>query len=406
MAFTTLPTKATLKPTPFAPHVSDEELDDFKTLLRISKIGPKTYENLAADTKDMNGFGITRDWLDETKQHWLDSYDWRKTEARIASFPNYKVGIDHDGTELDVHFAAFFSKKQDAVPIILLHGWPGSFLEFLGVLDVLKGKYDEDSLPYHVVVPSLPGYGYSSGPPLDKDFGVPDAAAMMDKLMVGLGFGSGYLAQGGDIGSYVSRVLNGISESCKALHLNFSPLPPPTDEAIKSDVTTEEQQSLQRASAFEKMGLSYASEHGTRPATIGLVLSSSPIALLAWIGEKFIQWSDVTPPLDEILDSVTLYWFTESFPRSIYPYRHVFGTKPISFHSNKKYQTQKPLGFSWNPKEILPMPASWVAASGNMTWHKRHSNGGHFAAMEKPDAFTQDIEDFVAEAWSKSKSQL
>lgn len=124
------------------------------------------------------------------------------------------------------------------------------------------------------------------------------------------------------------------------------------------------------------------------------------------IGEKFLQWSDTSPPLDDILDSVTLYWFTDSFPRSIYPYRQVLGSKPILFHAVKEYHNQKPLGFSWNPKEITPMPISWVATTGNMVWHRRHPDGGHFAALEKPEAVTQDIEDFIAVAWPKVKSQL
>lgn len=117
-----------------------------------------------------------------------------------------------------MHFLALFSKKADAVPLVLLHGWPGSFLEFLSVCDILREKYGENELPFHVIVPSLPGYGYSSGPPLDKNYTNEDIARVVDSLMKGLGFGDGYVSQGGDIGSFVTRILGAKYPSCKAAH--------------------------------------------------------------------------------------------------------------------------------------------------------------------------------------------
>jgi len=218
MSFGSIPANASLKPKHFEAHVSDQELEDFKQLLKLSKIGPKTYENQTADPKDFLGHGITRQWLSDAKQHWESSYDWRKTEKRINSFPNFIVPIEEDGFTFDVHFIGLFSKKKDAVPLTLLHGWPGSFLEFLGTLDVLRSKYKPEDLPFHVIVPSLPGYGYTNGPMLDKDFNTEGIASVIDKLMIGLGFESGYVTQGGDIGSFVSRVLGVTSKSCKAVH--------------------------------------------------------------------------------------------------------------------------------------------------------------------------------------------
>lgn len=120
------------------------------------------------------------------------------------------------------------------------------------------------------------------------------------------------------------------------------------------------EKALKRLQDFGELGNAYAREHGTRPATIGLVLASSPIAVLTWIGEKFMQWSDTTPPLDEILDGVTLYWFTESFPRSIYGYRQFFGPKPTFFHNDPDYYIKKPLGYSWHPEELAPTPVNLV----------------------------------------------
>lgn len=218
MSFTSLPSAASLKPKPFKAHVSDEDLQAFKDSLKYSRIGPKTFENQTTDVKDYRSWGISRDWLSETKQHWETKYDWRKTEERINSFPNFTVQIEDEGFTFEIHFIALFSKKADAAPLALLHGWPGSFLEFLGTLDVLKEKYSPEDLPFHVIVPSLPGYGYSSGPPLDKNFDTQGIARVVDKLMTGLGFGDGYISQGGDIGSFVSRVLGVTATACKAVH--------------------------------------------------------------------------------------------------------------------------------------------------------------------------------------------
>lgn len=221
MSFDSLPSKATLTPQLFKAHVSDDDLDAFTQLLKLSKIAPETYENRAADVKDFRHFGISREWLAGAKKHWETQYSWRKTEDRINSYPNFTVPIEEDGYTFQMHFVALFSSKPDATPLVLLHGWPGSFLEFLGTLDVLLEKYDPSNLPFHVVVPSLPGYGYSSGPSLEKDFGCEGVASVIDKLMVGLGFGDGYVAQGGDVGSFVSRILGKTAPSCKAVHCKF-----------------------------------------------------------------------------------------------------------------------------------------------------------------------------------------
>lgn len=402
--FAQLPQAATLKPKPFTAHVSDAGLKDFHQLLKLSRLGPKTFENLTADVKDYRHFGLSRQWLADAKEHWETKYDWRRCEERINSFNNWTVPIeDEGGFVFDIHFVGMFSSNPDAVPVLLLHGWPGSFMEFLGTLEELRNKYSEESLPFHLVVPSLPGYGYSSGPSLERDFDTEGMAGIMDKLMTGLGFGveqGGYIAQGGDVGSFVSRILAVRSEACKAVHLHLCI--GKTKDSLKG-LDEEEKKGVRRCEDFATMGNAYAREHGTRPATIGLVLSSSPLALLAWVGEKFCQWSDETPPLDEILDSVTLYWFTESFPRAIYPYRQFFGAVPEFFHPSPQWYVTKPMGYSWHPQELSPVPRAWVAETGNLVWYRGHKEGGHFAAWEKPGLFVKDLEDFVREVWGKGR---
>jgi pimeloyl-ACP methyl ester carboxylesterase len=218
MPYDQVPSNASLKVEPFKAHVPDLSLEGFKLLLRVSPIGVKTYENQVADVHDYTGFGVSREWLENSKEHWIEKYDWRKTEAKINSYNNYTVEIEDNGFKFTTHFLGLFSKKKDAVPLLLIHGWPGSFLEHLDVVNELKSKYDEDSLPYHIIAPSLPGSAYSNGPPLDKNFTTEDAARIMDKLMVGIGFGDGYVTQGGDIGSFVSRILGVTSDACKAVH--------------------------------------------------------------------------------------------------------------------------------------------------------------------------------------------
>ena len=401
MPFDTVTSKASLKPQAFNAHVSDSELEDFKTLMKVSRIGPKTYENQIADVKDFTSFGITRQWLEDAKTHWVESYDWRKTEARINSYPNYTVDIEEGSSSFTIHFVALFSKKSDAVPLLLMHGWPGSFLEFLGVLDEFQKKYDENTLPFHLIVPSLPGYGYSSGPPLDKDFNTEGMARVMDKLMVGLGFGDGYITQGGDIGSFVSRILAATSPACKAAHCTSSSrllvkslrsLTSANSEYVfrsySKPGTSNEHEPARPESSHARRQLQHARErlrsrawhsaidYRSRPLLQSDCTTCMVRRLLIlptyWtckvlanshsrIGEKFQQWSDTTPPLDDILDSVMLYWFTDSFPRSIFPYRQIFGSKPTAFHNDPTYYINKPLGYSWHPQELLPTPTSLVA---------------------------------------------
>lgn len=213
-------------------------------------------------------------------QVWLEEFDWRKHEDRINSFPNFTASVrDDDGTTIDVHFLALFSERSDAIPIAFFHGWPGSFLEFFDLVDLLKKRHTPKDLPYHVIVPSLPGYAYSSGPPLDRDYSSEEMTSVLNKLLVGLGFGSGYLAQGGDIGSFVSRRLAAHYDACKGMHLNMFGIPPP-ENRDELPVDELEKKVLLRAEEFYNTGIAYAQEQGQRTATLGLALSSSPLALL------------------------------------------------------------------------------------------------------------------------------
>lgn len=262
---------------PFKAHVEEEKLQLFKRLLELSPIAPAVFENTNAGRR----YGMKRQWLENAKKTWLNDFDWRKQEDRINSFPNFKAPVkDAAGNTIEIQFLALFSEKTDAIPLAFFHGWPGSICEFLDILDILKQRYSPKDLPYHIIVPSLPGYGYSSGPPLDKDYGIDVAAGALNNLMVGLGFGSGYLVQGGDLGSFMSRMLVMSSDACKGMHVNMM-LMPPLDETDPPP-TDVERNALQKATEFIDTSYAFALEQGTRPATIGLALSASPLALLSW----------------------------------------------------------------------------------------------------------------------------
>lgn len=388
-----IPRGANVKVDKFLLSISDEEISDFKTLLRLSKLAPQTYENLHADD---GKFGVSHEWMSKAKEYWLNEYDWRTVETYNNSFPNYIAHIkDDDGEDFRIHFAALFSKLDNAIPLLYMHGWPGSHFEFLDILSLYREKYSPENLPYHIIAVSLPGWTLSSGPPLTRDFGMEDIGRIMNKLMVGLGFGSGYVLQGGDIGSFTACIMSGTYDECKAVHYNFAASSQKPAGLDESQYTEEEKIGMEtRAKAFYTTGNAYAIEHATRPATIGFALSASPLALLAWIGEKLIEWTDETPPLKNILDSVTLYWFTQSFPRCIYAYREA-AARGLP-HGNPKYANDKPVAYSWFPKEVFPVPKAWILAQGlNVVLFRRHQSGGHFAVMEKPQEMMQDMEDFL-----------
>ncbi|CAA9960872.1 epoxide hydrolase [Pyrenophora teres f. maculata] len=391
--FSTVPGGTQQQPTPFDLHVDEEKLQDFKTLLKLSPIAKETFEN-RQDEGGHGKFGVSRKWIVDAKKQWMEGFDWRKEEEHINSFPNFKTTIrDDDGSNYDVHFVALFSNKPDAIPIAFYHGWPGSFLEFLPLMDLLRKKYTPDNLPYHIIVPSLPGFALSSDPPPQKDCKVADAARIMHKHLLSLGFSStGYLVQGGDIGSLVARQMAATYVECKGMHLNFVHSRDIKSYSAPEDSISEaEKKGLDRMNEFMEVGRAYAIEHRTRPSTIGLVLSSSPIAQLAWIGEKFLAWTDpsTTPPLNTILADVTLYWLTGCYPTSIYTYRE----------ANNMLYVDKPMGYSWFPYELSPVPKAWAEKTGKMVFFRAHEKGGHFAALERPETLWNDVEEWAKIAW-------
>ncbi|KAB2579075.1 Alpha/beta hydrolase fold-1 [Lasiodiplodia theobromae] len=380
----------------FKIDVSEDEVQKLKTLLKLLPIPRPNWENGHNDQT----FGTPRDWLVESVNYWQNKYDWRKQEEILNSIPQFKVEVqDDDGQQYSVHFAALFSENKDAIPIHLSHGWPGSFIEFLPILLKLKEKYASapEKLPYHVIVPSIIGFGFSSPPPLNKGFTIRDNCRIFHKAMVALGFGDrGYITQGGDLGGPIAETLAAVYEPVKAAHVNIY--------YVRSEGGAPgslEQEAFERQQAFMRTGMAYGLLHATRPSTAGLTIGNSPISLLAWIGEKMLEWSDPAhvPSLDTILTNVAIYWFTGTFPTSIWCYRPLLsGTAEAT---GEAITNGKPKGFSWFPHEIAALSKDFIRTDKHLTHIYENDEGGHFAALEVPDLLWADIEDFVSKVWKQ-----
>jgi len=225
-AFGHLPSGIPGCPVPFSLHVPKHEVRGLTSLVQHARIAVPSYYKTQADPT-IGTFGVSRDWLANAQQTWTTDFSWREHEEYHNKFPNFKINVTvpSDGQVFELHFAALFSKNASAIPITFLHGWPGSWLEFGGVLDLLAEKHTPETLPYHVVVPSIPDYGLSTRAEEDtKELTMEGASEALNSLMVALGFDA-YVAQGGDVGSFLSQTMCGLFDECKAFHCEFcSPL--------------------------------------------------------------------------------------------------------------------------------------------------------------------------------------
>ncbi|KAK4056749.1 hypothetical protein OIO90_002301 [Microbotryomycetes sp. JL221] len=387
-----VPSNATLTVVDFKPTLTDDELAKLKRRLADAK---ETFPR-ATYASNQAKYGAQHDWVKNTLSYWHDSYDWRKYEHHLHSVNHYKADVEQGGSTYSIHFIAHFSSDPNAIPLCLNHGWPGSAIEFLRAVKFLS---ESKSPAFHVIAPNQPGYLWSSPPPIDKGFGMHDCAEILHKLMLGLGFTRGYAVQGGDIGSVLSRIMACKYKECLAVNVNYLPLTPPAGvENPDQGLTQLEIRNYKKANEFLTTGRAYASLQGTRPGTAGLIMQSSPVALLSWLGEKFRDWTDETPPIDEILSIVTAWFILETYPTSIWAYSEL-PTGVGGWSRNPDYFIQKPMGFSSFEHEISSAPQSWAAQTGNLQFYKYHSRGGHFAAMERPQEFAQDMNECFAKIW-------
>jgi len=290
---------------PFSIHATNKQLADLEHRLAATRWPDR-------ETVDDGSQGIPLDYMREIAAYWLERYDWRASEARINALPQFLMPVG----EFKIHFIHQRSPHVNATPLVLTHGWPGSVVEFLKVVEPLTnpeahGGKAQDA--FHVVCPSLPGYGYSDKP-ARLGCGVEKIALLWDELMAQLGYSS-YIAQGGDWGAAVTTAIGGQNLGhCRAIHINL-PFVKPTPESLQNP-TDAVRNALARTQHHQRWDSGYAKQQSTRPQTLGYGLTDSPIAQAAWILEKFWAWTDCDGhpenvlTRDELLDNVMIYWLT------------------------------------------------------------------------------------------------
>ena len=340
-------------------------------------------------------YGTDVAWMGGLIDYWGEKFDWRAQEARLNAFPQYKVHVQ----DIDLHFLQVEGQGPNPCPLLLSHGWPGSVFEFLELIPRLTNpsQFGGDSADsFTVVVPSLPGYGLSFSPGQPR-FGVEEIADCFASLMTDVLGHQRFGAQGGDWGSFItSRLAYSYPDRLIGIHLNMMPLR--RDPKMVADPTSEEQKYLEQLAIWLKDETGYQWIQGTRPQTLAFSLTDSPAGLAAWIIEKFRAWSDCSGDLesvftkDELLANIGLYWFTGAIGSSFWPY-YARMHRPWPVPDNAKIAV--PTGYSEFPREMLRPPRSLAARTYTdiRRWTVM-ARGGHFAAMEQPEALAAEIRDF------------
>jgi len=369
---------------PFRIRVSDDELSDLKTRLARTRF-PE------AETPDDWSQGLPLAYARELRDYWRDDYDWRSREDYFNRFPQFTTEVDG----LSIHFIHCESPHPNAVPLVITHGWPGSVVEFHKVIDPLVDPVahgGEAADAFHVVCPTLPGYGFS-GKPDTTGWGVEKIAGAWNTLMKRLGYDT-YYAQGGDWGSAVTTAI-GIQNlgACAGIHVNM-PNASATKEAL-ANPTARDKQALAGAQYYQEWGAGYSKQQATRPQTLGYGLVDSPMGQAAWIIEKFYEWTDCNGhpenvlSREELIDNVMFYWLTASGASSARLYWESFGK---AFGAGAASTVSLPTGCSIFPKEIVATPRSWAERRyTNIVYWNELEKGGHFAAFEQPEQFVQEL---------------
>jgi len=369
---------------PFRIEIAEDQLIDLRQRLRNTRWpDPET-------PKDWTQ-GVPLSYMREICAYWAEKYDWRATEERLNAFPQFKTTLDG----LDIHFLHVRSKHANALPLLMTHGWPGSVVEFHKVIAPLTdptahGGSAADA--FHVICPSLPGYGFS-GKPTSTGWGVEKIATVWDALMTRLGY-TRYVAQGGDWGSAVTTAIGMQNRGhCIGIHVNM-PNAGPTTESL-ANPTDRDKRALEGARYYQEWDSGYSKQQATRPQTLGYGLVDSPIGQAAWILEKFWAWTDCNGhpenalTRDELLDNVMLYWLNAAGASSARLYWESFGK---AFGGALDAGVSIPTGCSIFPKEIIATPRSWAQVRyKNIVYWNELDRGGHFAAFEQPELFVGEL---------------
>ena len=378
--------------TPFSIQIPEETLDDLRARLARTRF-PDQLEGAAWD------YGTELDYLKRLCAYWQTDFDWRARERALNELDQYTVPIDG----LNIHYIHVRSSHEHALPLILTHGWPGSIAEFTKVIGPLTQPEAQGGDPadaFHVVCPSLPGYGFSDAPTA-PGFDIKRIAETNVQLMDALGY-TRYGAQGGDWGSLSTSWMAALDpEHVCGIHLNMVLARRPKEGDPYEGVSEEEKNRLQDARRFMKEETGYQQIQGTKPQSLGYGLNDSPAGLAAWIAEKFRRWSDrgdeSDPPftMDELLTNITIYWVTGSITSSMRLYYETM--KSGRFFGPPEEGIKVPTAFAVFPGELTRLPRAWAAKEYNVVRWTEMPSGGHFAAMEEPDLLVDDVRAFFRE---------
>jgi microsomal epoxide hydrolase len=377
---------------PFELHVPQADLDDLRARLAAVR-WPDEIPGIGWAQ------GVPLGYLQELTEYWRDRYDWRAQEALLNSFPQFTTTIDG----ADIHFLHVRSPEPRALPLLLTHGWPGSIVEFIDVIAPLsdpRGQGADPADAFHLVIPSLPGYGLS-GPTRVRGWDISRIARAWSELMSRLGYRR-YGAQGGDWGHAITRELGVIDgDRVIGIHVNTLLTPPPDDPAEAAMLTAEERARLDHLIEIEADMSAYARIQGTRPQTLAYALTDSPVGQLAWIVEKFKEWTDSARvpedavPRDRLLTNVMLYWLTRTAASSSRLYWDTFHPVTPAPHPVPPPQAAAtPTGVAVYARDHARPVRRLAERDNNIAYWAEYDRGGHFAAMEEPDLFVDDVRTF------------
>ncbi|MBW4489357.1 MAG: epoxide hydrolase 1 [Trichocoleus desertorum ATA4-8-CV12] len=381
---------------PFQVHVPQEAIDDLR-----QRIAATRWPDQETVTDQSQGLQLAT--MKDLVRYWGTEYDWRKAEAKLNALPQFVTNIDG----LDIHFIHVRSKHPNALPLIITHGWPGSVVEQLKVIGPLTdptayGGQPEDA--FDLVIPSIPGYGFSDKP-TDTGWDPDRIARAWTELMKRLGY-TRYVAQGGDWGSPISTAMaHRAPAGLLGIHLNLPATIPPdiapvlaSGGSAPAGLSQKERAAFDSLNLFNKQDRAYAVMMGTRPQTVGYGLTDSPVGLAAWLlgHPGFAHWtsSDAkkSPTKDEVLDDITLYWLTNSAVSSARLYWENGSTSLLNAIAQKTNEISLPVAITVFPGEIYPAPETWVRrAYRNLIYFHEADKGGHFAAWEESQLFSEEI---------------
>lgn len=376
----------------FRVNIPDDELADLRRRISATRWPDQ-------ETVDDGSQGTQRVAFQEVMNYWATAYDWRRVEARLNALPMYMTEIDG----VDIHFIHVRSKHENALPLIVTHGWPGSVIEQLKIIDPLTNPTEHGgnaSDAFHLVIPSMPGYGFS-GKPKDRGWNPDRIARAWSELMRRLGY-TRYVAQGGDWGSPVSSAMARQQVTGLAgIHINLPATVPPevasslaTSAPAPAGLSDKERAAYDALDRFYKMYRAYAVMMGTRPQTIGYALTDSPIGLAAWIYDYNNGELARSVDRDDVLDNISLYWLTNTATSAARLYWETAGQSVLLAAAQKTSEIALPVAISVFPGEVYRAPESWARrAYRNLAYFNEVDKGGHFAAWQVPDLFAREVRD-------------